>query len=158
MFTFSGTFPPFCAVSRRLTNRLPGRASEGQLCLPESEGSAGDNATNATSPLCAAFSSPATMIAAGGYHTCVLLNDSSVQCWGIVQSGSVGGIFTKPSKQIRRTARPATHPRRRESGRSRKTCPCGCLCAQLLQVSITPALCSRTTTSPVGVHLCLPFA
>jgi alpha-tubulin suppressor-like RCC1 family protein len=32
----------------------------------------------------------AVTLAAGGYHTCALLNDGSVKCWGRNESGALG--------------------------------------------------------------------
>jgi alpha-tubulin suppressor-like RCC1 family protein len=50
----------------------------------------GSNAVNNATPVTVSGISNATAIAVGGIHTCALLSDQSVQCWGDNQSGQLG--------------------------------------------------------------------
>lgn len=49
------------------------------------------NNTNANTPQAVAgIANPAKQLAAGGWHTCALLANGSLQCWGLGQHGQLG--------------------------------------------------------------------
>lgn len=51
-------------------------------------------ATSSTPVVMSGLSGPAIAIAAGGYHTCALISDGTVQCWGFNYYGQLGnGTF-----------------------------------------------------------------
>ena len=52
---------------------------------------------DATTPVVALDISTATAIAAGDFHTCAVLADGTVQCWGNKSSGQVGDGTSAPS-------------------------------------------------------------
>jgi alpha-tubulin suppressor-like RCC1 family protein len=84
-----------CAILPDNTVKCWGRNDDGQL-------GTGDR-TRATTPVAVnGLRLPPTMISAGGYHTCALLPDHTVQCWGRNIYGQVGqpsttGAFLIPT-------------------------------------------------------------
>ena len=60
-----------------------------------SEGQIGGGTPSSTKTISGTLGKPlsgtATHIAAGGYHTCAVLSDKSVQCWGSNSAGQTGG-------------------------------------------------------------------
>src|SRR5207253_9565198 len=84
-----------CAILPDNTVKCWGRNDDGQL-------GTGDW-TRAKTPVAVnGLSLPPTAISAGGYHTCALLPNGTVQCWGRNTSGQVGqpsttGAFIVPT-------------------------------------------------------------
>ncbi len=78
-------FDHTCAILNDDTVKCWGHNSSGQI----GGGSGTDNTTSGTpgDPL----SGTASRIATGTYHTCAVLSDKSVQCWGNNELGQTGG-------------------------------------------------------------------
>lgn len=72
-----------CALLREGTVQCWGYGFMGQL------GNGARNVTN-TTPVTVSGISNATAIAVGGYHTCALLSDQTVRCWGSNENGQLG--------------------------------------------------------------------
>lgn len=81
-----------CALSSRGTVKCWGRNDHGQLGLGDTE-NRGDEANEMGAALPTVFlgkGKRATALAAGAFHTCALLNDKSVKCWGLNGVGQLG--------------------------------------------------------------------
>jgi alpha-tubulin suppressor-like RCC1 family protein len=80
-----------CAILQDYSVRCWGEGGSGQLGY----GSATRSLLGpTTSPVALGAGKTAKRIVAGAYHTCALLNDNSVKCWGSGQKGQLGtGVF-----------------------------------------------------------------
>ena len=79
-----------CAVLDNGTVRCWGYGNEGQLGLI-SRLSIGDNESpGSVGPINVGPGRTATAITAGGNHTCALLDDGNVRCWGLGEFGQLG--------------------------------------------------------------------
>lgn len=84
-----------CAVITGGAVKCWGRNEYGQLGDPEVATTAPDN--RRADPVTVASVSGATAAAAGGYHSCALLGDGSVKCWGGRFNGSpLGSPYHEP--------------------------------------------------------------
>jgi len=72
-----------CAIMSDRTAQCWGRNQDGQL-------GNGNNTTDSGTPQPVTGLTGVVALAAGGYHTCALLNDASVRCWGRNDRGQVG--------------------------------------------------------------------
>ncbi len=72
-----------CVILSDHTVQCWGRNQDGQL-------GNGNNTTDAGTPQPVAGLSGVVALAGGGYHTCALLTDASVRCWGRNDRGQVG--------------------------------------------------------------------
>ena len=86
---FSGSATAYGAPPNTQANLVdlgyPGVASVGQTTTPASVGP-----LNLGAPSPAAAPDTATAIAAGGQHTCAILDNGSVKCWGYGAFGELG--------------------------------------------------------------------
>ena len=79
-----------CAVLDNGTVRCWGYGNEGQLGLMN-RANVGDNETpGSRGPVSLGPGRTATAITAGGNHTCALLDDGVVRCWGLGEFGQLG--------------------------------------------------------------------
>ena len=79
-----------CAVLDDGNVRCWGYGNEGQLGYA-SRAQIGDNETpGSVGPVSLGAGRSATAIAAGGNHSCAILDDGSVRCWGLGESGQLG--------------------------------------------------------------------
>ncbi|MGC9983152.1 MAG: hypothetical protein ABSF35_05905 [Polyangia bacterium] len=84
-------FQHYCALLGDGTVHCWGANTSGQL------GNGGyDNASTPTA-VTGLVGAAVTAIAAGGNHTCALLSDSTVRCWGADESGQLGVLGGNPS-------------------------------------------------------------
>ena len=72
-----------CAILSDHTAQCWGRNQDGQV-------GNGDATTDVALPVPVQGLGPIADLAAGGYHTCALMNDSTVRCWGRNVRGQVG--------------------------------------------------------------------
>lgn len=72
-----------CALLSDRTVRCWGRNQDGQV-------GNGDNTTDARTPQVVSGLSGVATVAAGGYHSCALMPDSTVRCWGRNTRGQLG--------------------------------------------------------------------
>ena len=80
-----------CAVLIDGTVRCWGRNNHGQL------GNGTTTTAPTSSPVTVAGISTATQVHAGDFHTCALLADTTVRCWGLNSSGQLGNGSTTTS-------------------------------------------------------------
>ncbi len=76
-----------------------GAADRGQLGLGDAENDRGDSAGemgDALSPVDLGSGKSATRLTAGGLHTCAVLKDGSLKCWGDNEHGQLGLGDTEP--------------------------------------------------------------
>jgi len=83
-----------CAILSDRTVQCWGRNQDGQL-------GNGNNTTDAGTPQVVSGLGGVTALAGGGYHTCALLTDASVRCWGRNDRGQLGdGTTTSRSTPV----------------------------------------------------------
>jgi len=79
-----------CALITGGTVQCWGSNANGQL-------GNGTTTDSLSTPVAVSGITTATAISAGGYHTCALLTDGTVQCWGLNANGQLGnGTTTSP--------------------------------------------------------------
>jgi alpha-tubulin suppressor-like RCC1 family protein len=133
-----------CALLEGGTVACWGANSLGQLGAPSSENCPGPTSPPfdipcATKPIAVAGLSGVVAISAGASHTCALLGDGSVMCWGSNQKGQLGsGNSTGPSTCI--------------SGPAATPIPCATTPVRVL------GLTGVTAISAGGVHTCAVVA
>lgn len=82
-----------CALMPDATVRCWGRNTRGQL-------GAGSSAFFSSTPVPVSGLTNAVAVSGGFYHTCALLQDGSVQCWGENDSGQIGNTLAYSSVPI----------------------------------------------------------
>ena len=93
-----------CALLTDGNGALLGIRQEGQLGYANTDVIGDDETPAAAGPVDLGRGRTAVAISAGDYHTCALLDDRTVRCWGF---GGNGGSATRG---------PVTHWRRRDAG------------------------------------------
>jgi alpha-tubulin suppressor-like RCC1 family protein len=87
-----------CALLSDGSVQCWGWNSDGQLGIGTNTGPQTCNSFGcSTTPVPASGISTAIAISAGGYHTCALLSDGTVQCWGSNSNGQLGNGSTTDS-------------------------------------------------------------
>ena len=79
-----------CAVLAGDRVRCWGYGAEGQLGYANTATIGDDEAPGSVGPVQLGTGRTATAISAGGFHTCALLDDGSVRCWGYGRNGRLG--------------------------------------------------------------------
>ena len=77
-------------VAERRQHHLLGRRLYGQL----GNGPGNDDIDTPPTTITLPDGATATAITAGDYHTCALLNDGNITCWGYDRSGQLGNGAT----------------------------------------------------------------
>ena len=82
-----------CALMPDATVRCWGRNTRGQL-------GSGSSAPFSSTPVPVSGMTNAVAVSGGGYHTCALLQDGTVQCWGENASGQIGNTLPYSSVPV----------------------------------------------------------
>ncbi len=88
----AGGYQHYCALLGDGTVRCWGANNAGQL------GNGGYDTASTPTAVAGLAGVTATAIAGGGIHTCVLLSDSTIRCWGYNGSGQLGVLGGDPTK------------------------------------------------------------
>ena len=139
-----------CAILDDGSVKCWGMATDGRLGYPtlDSSGNQADVISPPAAPVDLGVGRTAIAIAAGGEHTCALLDNSTIRCWGY---GAYGQLGYCSEANVGQTNPPgSTGPVNLQAGDGGTTCPPGG------GTTTTPS--GGTTTTPGGGTTTVPYS